>query len=190
MWPWLLRPPLEDLGSISERSGSVAVISALSCTVRNRELGVTGLNFLTPMGPLGLQVLVHFDRITLGEGDDGLLPVRPAARETAHRVDLPHPVLGADVQHLDLEQLLDRVGDLPLVRARVHGEHELVRPLLLAGRLLREERPQDDAPAIHWRPLRLLPRSRQGRDATPMPRPPPPPRRGAGRRATRRRRTF
>src|SRR5687768_18286745 len=186
MWPWLLRPPLEDLGSISERSGSVAVISALSCTVRNRELGVTGLNFLTPMGPLGLQVLVHFDRITLGEGDDCLLPVRTATREAAHRVDLPHPVLGADVQHLDLEELLDRVGDLSLVRAWVHGEHELVRLLLLAGRLLREERPQDDTAAIHSRSPRIS-HSRLQPAATPTPHPPPPPRRDAGRRARRRR---
>src|SRR2546425_555273 len=74
MWPLLLRPPVRRSGSSSDFSGVVSVISAKSDTDRKRVAGVTGLNCLIPMSALE-------DRygVALLEGDDRLLPRRPAA---------------------------------------------------------------------------------------------------------------
>ena len=44
MWPWLSRPPLFLIGSSSDFSGVVRVISEKSETERKRVLLVTGLN--------------------------------------------------------------------------------------------------------------------------------------------------
>src|ERR671933_1443933 len=74
---------------------------------------------------LDLSPLEDLDRVALAHLDDGLLParLRPALEAAALRLRLDL----RDVHALDLhvEELLDRLADLRLVRLRVHAERVL-----------------------------------------------------------------
>src|SRR5262249_1573883 len=54
--------------------------------------------------------------------------------------------------HLHLEQCLDRLADLDLVRARVHAEDDLVAQLVHQRALLRDHRAQHDVGGVHAAP--------------------------------------
>src|ERR1700733_328145 len=91
------------------------------------------------------------DRVTLLEGHDGLLPVLHLAVRTPHA-----PVLAAhdervDLSDLDLEEGLDGVPNLNLVRAEQNLEHDLVRLLTKQARLLgQHDGSTNDALGFHF----------------------------------------
>src|SRR5256885_15867966 len=116
MCPLLLRPPVPRFGSSSDFSGVVFVISPKSDTERNRVAGVTGLNCRMPMS-----ALEHLDRVALFEGDDRLLPRRPAAHVAAVALPLGSHHQRAHLGHGHVETRLDgraslRLGSLLLLR--------------------------------------------------------------------------
>jgi hypothetical protein len=59
------------------------------------------------------------DRLALGEGDDGLLPLAGLALLHADALGLGLDVDGVDLDHVDAEELLDsaRISSLAAVRA-------------------------------------------------------------------------
>src|SRR4029077_5077307 len=80
------------------------------------------------------------DRVALLELDDGLLPARAKALVDAAPLGLRLHLDDVHVHDVDVEELLDGLPDLRLVRVRVHLERVLVlRDLLVA--LLRDHGP-------------------------------------------------
>src|SRR5438067_6081936 len=99
---------------------------------------------MLPGGPLCVDSLEDLDRVAGPELDDRLLPARllPALQAAALRLRLH---LGdVDAQHLDAEELLDRLPDLRLVRVRVDAERVGVAALDLRIALLRHDRSEQD----------------------------------------------
>src|SRR3989304_2584804 len=93
--------------------------------------------------------LEELDLVARPEGDDGFAPGRRAAQDASSSA--PAALLGlglggqhVDVQHRDLEELLDGGRDLVLVRAALDGEGVLVAALREIERLLADHRPDDD----------------------------------------------
>src|SRR5881628_1819162 len=121
MWPLLLRPPVRRSGSSSDFSGSLFVTSAKSETERNRVAGVIGRNCRMPMS-----ALEHLDRVTLLEGHDRLLPVRPAPDVAPVGAALGPHDQRAHAGDGDLEQRLDRRLDLRLGRVGMHAKRVLL----------------------------------------------------------------
>src|SRR5262245_45538836 len=135
MWPWTLRPPDLRSGAVRLFSGLSLVISAKSETVIRRRPAEVGLYFLIPMivpqsvPVLGGAAFEQLDGVTLLEGDDGLLVVRPLAHGLAHALDLAAGDQGPDVGDLDLEGGLDGDADVVLVGSAVHQERVLAELL-------------------------------------------------------------
>src|SRR4051794_8131681 len=123
MRPLLLRPPFLDSGAIRVFSGSSLVMSLKSDTDMNRRPADVGLYRLTATG-------LHprsecFDGLARRHGDDGLLPAaaRPGGHAAALR--LRGHLADVDVEHRDVEDLLDGLADLGLVCLWVHAERVL-----------------------------------------------------------------
>src|SRR5439155_26957510 len=92
------------------------------------------------MGMLCVDPLEDLDRVAGAELDDRLLPAGlvPALQTAALRLRLH---LGdVHAQHLDVEELLDRLPDLGLVRIRMDSERVGVAALDLRVALLRYDR--------------------------------------------------
>src|SRR3954465_833982 len=139
-WPWWLRPPVPEIFSVRLFSGRpLWVTSAKSLVERKRVPAVTGLNCLVGI----LHPLEELDRIALREGHDGLLPRGLAARVLPHALGLAGVAHGANVVHLHVELLLDRLGDLDLVGFLGHHEGVRAEPVEHVVALLRHQRPDD-----------------------------------------------
>src|SRR5581483_572183 len=132
MRPRLLRPPDFRSGSVSAGSGPRRVISAKSCPVWKRRPADVGRYWTMATA---LRSFEEVDPVAFGERDVRLLPVGPAAVVTAD---------AADLAHAHLEQRLDRLADLDLVRPRVHPKHDLVAGLADERALLRDHGPLHD----------------------------------------------
>src|SRR4051795_5528610 len=76
---------------------------------------------------IGLQALEDRDGLPGGDLDDRLLPAARAARGVAAALRLGRHRGGADVHDVHVEELLDRLADLRLVRVRVDAERVLRR---------------------------------------------------------------
>src|SRR5215218_82079 len=95
--PWLLRPPVLFIGSISGLYGSWVVISSKVWTVWKRLPGEVGLNFLIPIsGPF--QEFRHLR--PFAQRHVGLLPVRAPAGEASLPLDLAVRDAGPDAGDL------------------------------------------------------------------------------------------
>src|SRR3954447_17090025 len=97
---------------------------------------------------LGLQALEDRDRLALAHLHDGLLPLARAPRGVAAALGLGRHRGGANVDHADVEELLDRLLDLRLVRVRVHAERVLADRRQRVG-LLGDDRLDDHLAGIH-----------------------------------------
>src|ERR671917_50505 len=145
--PWTLRPPVELLESISDRSGRSRVTSEKSATVWNRRPGLVGLRLRSAI-VFGL-ILEEVDRLTLDQGDDRPLGVGTLAVGERLAVALALAETGERVhlRDLDAEDALHGVADLGLGGRGVHGER--VDPFLhqCVG-LLAHDRSDDDVAGI------------------------------------------
>src|SRR3954453_7013357 len=74
---------------------------------------------------VGLEALEDRDRVALAHLDHGLLPAAGAPGGVAAALGLGRHGRGADLEHGDVEQGLDGLLDLRLVRAGVHAERVL-----------------------------------------------------------------
>src|SRR3990170_5179562 len=113
-WPWLLRPPVLRLPSVSALTGLPFHSDDLSTRMSPRRAGEVGLYCLSA---IVLDPARNIDGLALGEGDDGLFDVRT-------RVGLALPALrlalrdhGVHADDADIEQGFDRRLDLRLGRA-------------------------------------------------------------------------
>src|SRR5205085_2034400 len=88
------------------------------------------------------------DRLAGTDLDDRLLPASRVPRGVAAPLGLGLHPGGADVDHADLEQLLDRLAHLGLVGAVVHPEGVLAR-LRERKALLRDHRADDHLGRLH-----------------------------------------
>src|SRR3990172_566435 len=152
--PWLFLPARFSLFSTRLRSGFFWVRSSFVRTVMERTPGEVGLNFLIPMsyGSLPACASHAFEKLDLVarfEHHDRLLPAGTPS-------DDPPPGLRLDVEHLDLEQLLDRLLDLLLVRPGVHGKRHRVGGLLEQCRFFRDQRPLQYVRDVHFPSTSLM----------------------------------
>src|ERR1700760_2920934 len=122
MRPWLLRPPVPILPSVSCLTGLPFHSSDRLISTVPRRLAVTGLNCLSAMlcEPGG-----EIDRLAGGQLDERLFHIRtlpgPAAEPLA--LALLHQRVHRD--HGDAEQAFDRRLDLAFVRIARDAKHEL-----------------------------------------------------------------
>src|SRR3954465_2633133 len=180
-WPWWLRPPEPEIFSVRLFSGRpLWVTSAKSLVDLKRVPGVTGLNCLVGI----LHPLEELDRVALREGHDGLLPRGAAPLVLAHALGLAGVAHGADVVHLHVELLLDRLGDLDLVGILGHHEGVRAEPVELGVALLGHQGPDD-----HLVDVTHSPPPRAPRRARPSRSPARPARSRAGAPPSRRRRS-
>src|SRR3954452_17840774 len=117
--PWALRPPDLVRPSTSPFSGSLRVTSAKSGYVEKRRPGLVGLGLRIGMLRLlleALQALEDRDLVARAHLDDRLLPGPRAAGGQPAALGLGPHRRGADLDHLDVEQRLDSLADLRLVR--------------------------------------------------------------------------
>src|SRR4051812_18366171 len=141
MRPALLRPPVFDRGRTSDFSGVERVISTKSATDEPRRPGVVGLYLRIPMFVCPYPSSISGARTedvdrALAEGDDRTLGVLALAEAESGATGLAVTVRGGDFVHFDVEDLLDGVFDLRLVRARVDDEGVLAlveQPVRLRG---------------------------------------------------------
>jgi hypothetical protein len=87
---------------------------------------------------------IEIDSIIFVKRDDGLFPVPHSADAETMASGLPSTVLGPDIFDLDVEEGLDRVLDFRLGRERIDLEGIGVPSLREIGRLLGDERADDD----------------------------------------------
>src|SRR3954451_3244831 len=127
--PYELRPPLFFRPSVSDFSGVVFVISAKSGYETKRIPGDVGLGLRIGMRLALLEALERGedrDRVALAHLNDGLLPgPRPPRGEPAP-LGLGLHRGGADLEDLDVEERLDGLADLRLVRVGMDAERVLV----------------------------------------------------------------
>src|SRR5918999_375627 len=103
--------------STSLRSGRERVTSSNEDTLAPRLAGDVGLYLRTAIALLPR--LEDLDAVALGEGDHRALLVRALADRPASPLDLPLAVQSPDRGHAYVPDLLDRLLDLGLGRARV-----------------------------------------------------------------------
>src|SRR5262249_33862266 len=96
-----------------------------------------------------LQALEDRDRVARAHLHDRLLPRSRAAGGQAAALGLGLDRCGADLDDLDVEERLDGLADLRLVRLRVHAE----RVLVVGGEhvaLLADDGTDDDLRVVHY----------------------------------------
>src|SRR5437870_13303971 len=99
---------------------------------------------MLPGGSLGVDSLEDLDRVTGPQLHDRLLPPRLAPTQSTAALRLRLHLGDVDAENLDVEQLLDRLPDLRLVRVRVDPERVGVAALDLRVALLRHDRSEQD----------------------------------------------
>src|SRR5262249_32076133 len=132
------RPPVLLSPSIRLFSGLPLCSSCLSTSTTPRRAGEGGLNCFSAISEPRRDV----DGLAFGQGDDGLLHVGAAANLATEALGLALHVEGVDLDHVDLEEVLDRLGDLGLGGVLGDAEDHLV----LLGqhrRLLGDHRSED-----------------------------------------------
>src|SRR5215210_4026195 len=106
--------------------------------------------------PSDLRPLEDLDRVAVAELDDRLLPARSPALDVVALLRLRRHLHDVDRQHFDVEELLDGLPDLRLVRVFVDAERVLAvldQAVALLGDDRREQdlvRMQAHAPALLW----------------------------------------
>src|SRR5438105_4525860 len=93
--------------------------------------------------PMASGPLDEIDLVAGRQRHDRLLPVRAAAGEPAHPLQLALVGGGADGRDLDVEHPLDGGPDLHLVGVRTHPERDGIQRFLLLHRLLGHQRPDE-----------------------------------------------
>src|SRR5438270_8853863 len=149
MRPCALRPPLFLTPSTSDFSGRSRVTSARSDQVAKRRPGLVGLCRLTATLLPDLLALEQLDVIVRMELDDRLLPRARLAGGVAAALRLRLDAHRAHVAHAHVEDLLDRLANLGLVRAVVDPERVLVRRQEGIA-LLGHDRADDDGARVHF----------------------------------------
>src|ERR1700744_5144283 len=96
-----------------------------------------------------LERLEDRNRIALAQLDDGLLPLPRATGGLPAALGLGLHRGGADLDHLDIPQLLDGLADLGLVRLVVDAEGVLAGLGEHEG-LLGHDRADDDLTGVHY----------------------------------------
>src|SRR3989344_6975088 len=133
------RPPDLVRPSTSDFSGRPLWSSDLSTSTRPRRPGDVGLNCFKAIGS---EPRSDVDRLAFGQRHDRFLDVRALAHDAAEPLGLALRVDRVDLRDVDLEQRLDRSGDLVLGSVAGHAEDDLV--LLREQRgLFRDDRRQD-----------------------------------------------
>src|SRR5215813_9492595 len=122
-WPWLFRPPVLRLPTVSAFTGRPAHSSERSTVTSWRWAGVLGLYVLSAM-PLDSRR--HVDLVALGQGHDRLLHVRPLADIAAEALGLAFQAQRVHGRHLDLEDPFNGRLDLRLGRIQRHTERHLI----------------------------------------------------------------
>src|ERR1700722_2711400 len=120
MRPWLLRPPWLCCPSVSPLTGFPFHSSERSIRTVPRRLAVTGLNCLSAIlvrchlpGAL-CEAGGEIDRLAGCQSHDGLLEIRAYARASLEALGLAFLDQRVHRQDFDVEQGLDRRGDLRL----------------------------------------------------------------------------
>src|ERR1022692_2215703 len=165
MRPRLLRPPVRLSGTSRLFSGSFLLSSEKSAICMKRWPGVRGFNCMTAISFLfsvslfpvslflsissvslrGLQAFEEFDLVAFLESYVGLLPVHLAALDCALLPFLAHEVRSADLEHGDLEQMLDGLANFVLARAGAHAEQHLAGLFAGHGALLGDDGRENQA---------------------------------------------
>src|SRR6266508_5387582 len=103
---------------------------------------------MLPGGPLNLSPLEELDALAGAQLDDGLLPARPRAPEEAAPLRLRLDLDDVHALDLDVEQLLDCVPHLRLVRVRMDLERVPAHLGALVA-LLGDDRREADLRRVH-----------------------------------------
>src|SRR5579872_3341963 len=117
------RPPDFDSPSMRLFSGLPLCSSERSTSTSPRRDGEVGLKVFKAMV---LKPRRDIDGLAGRERHDGLLYVRAAPEDAAEALGLAFDDQRVDLDHVDLEQLLDRLGDLVLGGVLGDAEHDLV----------------------------------------------------------------
>src|SRR5579871_6000882 len=143
MWPWLLRPPVSVLPTVSALTGLPFQRPWRSTITSCRSDGVIGLYVLRAisLSPV-LQARGHVDLVTFDQRDDRLLPIAAHAGPALEELRLALHGDGVDGLHLDLEQAFDGLLDLGLGRVGRDLEGHLA-VLGAVSRLLGDQRCAD-----------------------------------------------
>src|ERR1700722_14440887 len=137
MRPRLLRPPVRLTGASRPFSGSFFVSSEKSAICMKRCPGVRGLNCMTA---IVLESFEELDLVAFFKRYVSLFPIHLAALAHAFFPFLAHEVRGANLDHGDLEQMLYRLANLVLARARTHPEQHLAGLFARHGAFLGDNR--------------------------------------------------
>src|SRR5436305_4523435 len=148
--PRELRPPDFFRPSVSDFSGSDLVRSAKSEKVAKRRPGDVGLGLRIGIrrSLCPLQALEDRDRLALANLDDGFLPPPGAPEGLTAPLGLRLDHRGPYLNDTHVEELLDRLADLGLVRPLVDAEGVLPDLCEHVG-LLRDDRPDDYLAWVH-----------------------------------------
>src|SRR5688572_20313169 len=125
MRPWVLRPPVLVLPSVSILTGAPLYRPLRSTSTSWRRPGLVGRYVLSAMAQCS-QSRGHVDAVTLFQGHDGALGVALARNDAPERLHLALAHLGVHGLHLHAEQLLDGGLDLRLGGVARHLEDHLV----------------------------------------------------------------
>src|SRR5690554_5978732 len=115
--PWTFRPPFFGNGRTSDFSGSDRVSSAKSETLAPRRPGVVGLYLRIAISciPSAHRAAERFDAVAVGQLHQRPLGIRPAAEPGPGALTFAGAVDGVDVDHADVEDLLNSDLDRGLV---------------------------------------------------------------------------